>query len=95
MNPQIAAVATMPFDVAKTMQQVDLAGMAGPKLGMVTVMRRVVVEEGWRGLFKGLSPRIAKVAPACAVMISSKFSVNIGLHSPMAVSVSFFFFLIV
>jgi Mitochondrial carrier protein len=28
-------------------------------------------EEGPRGMFRGLSARVAKVAPACAIMISS------------------------
>ncbi|KAK0531758.1 Carrier protein, mitochondrial [Tilletia horrida] len=35
------------------------------------VAREIMEKEGVPGLFKGLSPRIAKVAPACGVMIAS------------------------
>ncbi|KAJ3043072.1 hypothetical protein HDV00_005980, partial [Rhizophlyctis rosea] len=48
----IAAIATMPFDVAKTVQQVDVGQSAEARPPMVAVMRRVVRQEGWRGLFK-------------------------------------------
>ncbi|PWZ02802.1 mitochondrial carrier, partial [Testicularia cyperi] len=34
-------------------------------------MRTIVEREGTQGLWKGLSPRTAKVAPACGVMIAS------------------------
>ncbi|KAJ3075825.1 hypothetical protein HDU98_006761 [Podochytrium sp. JEL0797] len=73
-----SAIITTPFDVAKTLQQVvhhnePGCGTAQPhrQLGMVNVMRTVVVNDGFKGLFVGLGPRIAKIAPACAVMISS------------------------
>ncbi|XP_048407956.1 probable mitochondrial glutathione transporter SLC25A40 isoform X4 [Stegostoma tigrinum] len=35
------------------------------------IMKRIVMESGFRGLFVGLLPRLMKVAPACAIMISS------------------------
>ncbi|XP_043546281.1 solute carrier family 25 member 40 isoform X2 [Chiloscyllium plagiosum] len=35
------------------------------------IMERIVTESGFRGLFVGLLPRLMKVAPACAIMISS------------------------
>lgn len=35
------------------------------------VARDILARRGWRGLFAGLTPRIIKVAPACAIMISS------------------------
>lgn len=35
------------------------------------VLQSIYLEEGLRGLFAGLGPRLAKVAPACAIMISS------------------------
>ncbi|RUS24148.1 hypothetical protein BC938DRAFT_474033 [Jimgerdemannia flammicorona] len=38
---------------------------------MAKLMRQIVREEGYQGLFRGLVPRVAKVAPACAIMISS------------------------
>ncbi|KAN0066094.1 Carrier protein, mitochondrial [Thecaphora frezii] len=39
--------------------------------GVFGIVRDVVEREGVKGLFKGLSPRTAKVAPACGVMIAS------------------------
>ncbi|XP_072431962.1 mitochondrial glutathione transporter SLC25A40-like isoform X2 [Chiloscyllium punctatum] len=35
------------------------------------IMERIVTESGFGGLFVGLLPRLMKVAPACAIMISS------------------------
>ncbi|CAO1614215.1 unnamed protein product [Parajaminaea phylloscopi] len=34
-------------------------------------LRAILRDEGWQGMFRGLSPRIAKVAPACGLMIGS------------------------
>jgi solute carrier family 25 protein 39/40 len=84
----IAAVATTPFDVGKTRQQVfrhvgDDAPVLTPnkttKPGFVPPEERsmprflfhIYQKEGVRGLFKGWVPRCLKVAPACAIMISS------------------------
>lgn len=36
-----------------------------------TVLREVISSHGYSGLFTGLTPRVAKIAPACAIMISS------------------------
>nr|CDJ87713.1 Mitochondrial substrate solute carrier and Small-subunit processome and Transcription factor E2F dimerisation partner (TDP) domain containing protein [Haemonchus contortus] len=68
-----AAVLTTPFDVMKTHLQI--------KLGDENVVRRVslsaIVREimhkggGAAALFAGTVPRVAKIAPACAVMIGS------------------------
>ncbi len=38
---------------------------------MMSLMRAIVQEEGFRGLWRGLTARVAKVAPSCAIMISS------------------------
>lgn len=37
----------------------------------LSALRTILTEEGPMGLFRGLSPRIAKVAPACGLMIGS------------------------
>ena len=34
-------------------------------------MRAIAREEGYRGLWRGLTARVAKIAPSCAIMISS------------------------
>src|SRR5690242_15963083 len=38
---------------------------------MLSLMRAIVREEGYRGLMRGLTARVAKIAPSCAIMISS------------------------
>ncbi|KAF9577592.1 hypothetical protein BGW38_007102, partial [Lunasporangiospora selenospora] len=69
ISGMIAATLTTPFDVAKTRRQVDLAQPVHTK--MTKLMRASVEEEGFRGLWRGLTARVAKVAPSCAIMISS------------------------
>jgi solute carrier family 25 protein 39/40 len=77
----IASIATMPFDVGKTRTQVfrdvgkgvDGAAVAArteqPK--MVQLLWHIFRTEGVPGLFRGWIPRTLRVAPACAIMISS------------------------
>ncbi|XP_019403992.1 PREDICTED: solute carrier family 25 member 39-like isoform X4 [Crocodylus porosus] len=73
----VASVLTLPFDVVKTQRQIEL-GVA-EKLRVTTskssstflLMRRIQAESGIRGLFTGFLPRVVKVAPACAIMIST------------------------
>ncbi|OAD65204.1 hypothetical protein PHYBLDRAFT_89896, partial [Phycomyces blakesleeanus NRRL 1555(-)] len=63
-----AAAVTTPFDVAKTRRQVD-AGKGNKDT--YSILRQIYSQDGVRGLFRGLTPRVAKVAPSCAIMISS------------------------
>lgn len=75
----IAAALTTPLDVVKTHMQVELGeAMANTgrmiSLGtgsIVQVMQKVIEQHGYRGLFAGFVPRCVKVAPACAIMITS------------------------
>lgn len=39
--------------------------------GTVDVIKRIYGQNGIRGLFTGLTPRLVKVAPACAIMIAT------------------------
>lgn len=79
----IASVVTTPFDVGKTRQQVlhhepaKEAGKAAStalrpeEQAMPRFLYHIWKEEGAAGLFRGWVPRMLKVAPACAIMISS------------------------
>ncbi|XP_058825448.1 probable mitochondrial glutathione transporter SLC25A40 [Topomyia yanbarensis] len=78
----VAAFLTVPFDVVKTHQQIEfgekfLYADNGEKrlpvksTGTFETMRRIYVSNGIKGLFAGLTPRLFKVAPACAIMIAS------------------------
>ncbi|KAL8641829.1 MAG: hypothetical protein Q9228_001425 [Teloschistes exilis] len=79
----VAAVVTTPFDVGKTRQQVlerqDHKGSAPQEKGLLRPEERsmprflyeIWKDEGAAGLFRGWAARCLKVAPACAIMISS------------------------
>ncbi len=79
----VASVVTTPFDVGKTRQQVlqhepketganAKAGLLRPEdRSMPRFLYHILKEEGMAGLFRGWVPRTLKVAPACAIMISS------------------------
>jgi solute carrier family 25 protein 39/40 len=76
-----AALITTPFDVGKTRQQVvrqakAMASSAAAQplpenLTMPRFLWHIFKHEGTVGLFRGWGPRCLKVAPACAIMISS------------------------
>lgn len=70
----ISAVVTLPFDVVKTHKQIELGEMEIVKekrsTSTLSIMKDLYRSRGVRGLFAGIVPRISKVAPACAVMIS-------------------------
>lgn len=69
----LAAVVTLPFDVVKTHWQIELGGGAngGRVGGVAAALSDIYRRSGVRGLFAGLSPRLVKVAPACAIMITT------------------------
>lgn len=70
----VAAVVTLPFDVVKTYRQIELGNIpSGTKTNVKTInmMKEIYKQRGIQGLFAGLVPRVVKVAPACAIMIST------------------------
>ena len=81
----LASVATMPFDVGKTRTQVfrdassstisagssSTAAAAPEERNMARLLWHIFRTEGVPGLFRGWIPRTLRVAPACAIMISS------------------------
>ncbi|CAL8290773.1 unnamed protein product [Merluccius merluccius] len=73
----MASIATLPFDVVKTRRQVELGELQALNLAScktsstLSVMSKIVAEKGISGLFAGFLPRLIKVAPACAIMIST------------------------
>jgi solute carrier family 25 protein 39/40 len=73
----VASTLTLPFDVLKTLKQIDLGerDIMGVKPGRsasnLTIVRELLREQGAGAFFTGLTPRLLKVAPACAIMLSS------------------------
>lgn len=77
---QIAAFVTAPFDVVKTHRQIEFGEKvlyaekpvrSLPKVGTFAILSKIFRENGMRGIFAGVVPRVVKVAPACAIMITS------------------------
>merc|ERR1711928_267313 len=74
----LAAVVTLPFDVVKTLRQLEFgerethSNKSNQKATSTKeIIHRIYQQRGVSGLFAGLVPRVSKVAPACAVMIAS------------------------
>lgn len=68
----IAASVTTPFDVLKTRAQMSAVDSTSiQSSGMFKAWNGIVKTEGSKGLFKGIVPRVVKIAPACAITISS------------------------
>uniref|UniRef100_A0A8D0BCS3 Mitochondrial glutathione transporter SLC25A39 n=1 Tax=Salvator merianae TaxID=96440 RepID=A0A8D0BCS3_SALMN len=73
----VAAILTLPFDVVKTQRQVELGDMETLQVTTARssstwlLMQKIWKQSGTRGLFAGFLPRVIKVAPACAIMIST------------------------
>jgi len=73
----VASTVTLPFDVIKTLRQIDIGekeimlSKPGKVPSNLAVARELVRKQGPGSLFAGLTPRLLKVAPACAIMISS------------------------
>lgn len=66
----LAAIVTQPFDLIKTRLQAE-AQHNKKQSNTLQIWRQIVARDGTSGLFRGLSPRVAKVAPACGIMIGS------------------------
>lgn len=78
LSGAFAALITTPFDVVKTHRQMELGELVFKDASVVkklpftfSLMFQLYRESGWRSLFAGVSARVMKVAPACAVMIST------------------------
>ncbi|XP_068670517.1 mitochondrial glutathione transporter SLC25A40-like isoform X2 [Montipora foliosa] len=78
LSGAMAALLTTPFDVIKTHRQIELGEIvfneagARKKLSFTfSLMLQLYRQSGWRSLFTGVSARVMKVAPACAIMIST------------------------
>lgn len=77
----IAALLTHPFDVGKTRLQISLMNNTDNNTlvkkntnyspNMFEFLNTIRKTEGIGALFTGLTPRVAKIAPGCAIMISS------------------------
>lgn len=79
LSGSVAAIVTLPFDVVKTHQQIEIGEKEictdppcrPTRTTTYQVMKRIYSAHGLKGLFTGIVPRVCKVAPACAVMVAT------------------------
>ncbi|XP_050446463.1 probable mitochondrial glutathione transporter SLC25A40 [Cataglyphis hispanica] len=77
VSGSIAAVLTIPFDVVKTHRQIEMgekeiySDKPIRSSNTWSIIQRIYHQNGLKGLFTGLTPRLVKVAPACAIMIAT------------------------
>lgn len=67
----VAAFCTNPFDVGKTRLQIANSEKPQSKHSMFRFLYSIYVKEGVGALYGGFVPRVMKIAPSCAIMISS------------------------
>jgi len=66
-----SALLTHPFDVTKTRRQALTLSRNGAPVSTFPFIKDLIRTEGVAALFAGLTPRLAKIAPACGIMIAS------------------------
>jgi solute carrier family 25 protein 39/40 len=69
MSGVIAVFFTSPFDVMKTRRQALLLTGRVSNVSAFPFLLNIARTEGWRALFAGLQPRVAKIIPFCGVMV--------------------------
>lgn len=70
MSGIIAALFTSPFDVLKTRRQSLIMSTPSHTSASIPLLRHMVQTEGYSSLYAGIGPRMAKIAPACGLMIA-------------------------
>lgn len=65
-----AALITSPFDVLKTRRQALIMSSPGTSATTLPLVANILRTEGISALYAGIMPRIAKIAPACGIMIA-------------------------
>lgn len=66
LSGTFAAILTTPMDVIKTQIQSTTTG----KKRIMETAQTIIRQDGMPGFFRGVTPRVSKVAPACAIMIT-------------------------
>lgn len=79
----LAALVTSPFDVLKTRRQALIMSTSNTQLTRtMPLVLRILKTEGPAALFTGILPRVAKIAPACGIMISCYEGIGKMLTKP-------------
>lgn len=79
----ISATVVYPLNVLRTRLQAQGTVLHKPTYtGIVDVTRKTIQNEGFRGLFKGVTPNLLKVAPAVSIsyVVYENSKALLGLH---------------
>jgi solute carrier family 25 (mitochondrial phosphate transporter), member 23/24/25/41 len=79
----ISATAVYPINLLRTRLQAQGTVLHKQTYtGIVDVTRKTLQNEGWRGLFKGVTPNLLKVAPAVSIsyVVYENSKAILGLH---------------
>jgi solute carrier family 25 (mitochondrial phosphate transporter), member 23/24/25/41 len=79
----ISATAVYPINLLRTRLQAQGTVLHKQTYtGIVDVTRKTVQNEGWRGLFKGVTPNLLKVAPAVSIsyVVYENSKAILGIH---------------
>lgn len=74
----LAAALTTPSDVVKTQIEISIQNPSKRDVNIFNIIRVIHAKYGLKGFFRGVTPRCAKIGPACAIMIAT-FEVIISL----------------
>ncbi|KAF9270276.1 mitochondrial carrier [Marasmius fiardii PR-910] len=78
-----AALVTSPLDVIKTRRQaLVMSSVNTHTTSSLQLIKQIIRTEGAPALFAGLTPRIAKIAPACGIMIACFEGIGKFLSKP-------------
>jgi solute carrier family 25 protein 39/40 len=83
MSGIIAALFTSPFDVLKTRRQALIMSTPSHTTATVPLLRHMLRTEGYSALYAGIGPRMAKIAPACGMMIACYEGIGAYLAKPL------------
>ncbi|XP_072965056.1 mitochondrial carrier protein MTM1-like isoform X1 [Typha angustifolia] len=76
----LASAATCPFDVAKTRRQIEKDPSRVRKMNTRQILLEVWRNEGAKGLFTGVGPRVGRAGPSVGIVISFYEVVKLVLH---------------
>merc|ERR1739838_174228 len=75
VSGSVSAILTLPFDVVKSNRQIQMGDMKhfnkSTRQAYEQIIRDIYTKRGFQGFFLGMAPRLLKVAPSCALMVTS------------------------
>lgn len=74
VGASVASLISHPFDLTKVQIQSNIGKNTGSDLsqiGLADHLRNIARTDGFRGLFVGLTPRMFKIMPSCAIFITT------------------------